>query len=47
MKAVVELRKVKLSLLIAAFVAAVSAHAWYYVTSILAIPDIPDLYARS
>lgn len=47
MKLQAALRRVKLSWLLAVFVVAVSAHAVYYVTAVLAAPDIADLYARS
>jgi hypothetical protein len=47
MIAIAALTRVKLVWIIAIFILATSVHAWYYVTSILALPDISEGYARS
>ena len=38
---------VKVSWIVVAFAIGVACHAWFYVTTILALPDISDEYARA
>jgi len=47
MKATAALARVKLAWIIAIFILATSVHVWYYVTSVLALHDISEEYARS
>jgi hypothetical protein len=41
------LGKVKAVWLVLLFTLGVSVHAWFYISSVLALPDISDEYARS